>query len=251
MKHLIKKHVQQTGHANNLANFEKLIKFVSDYSTDYNPGKELLKLSSLQIMYETALEHQTAVHTAQSVYTAIITQREAAFNGFEKKVSAIILMLKAHTTSKEVMKDIMTLNRKIKSYRATAKLSESKLQEMAVNEKEVNYHSISQRGYENKVDNFNRLLTYLQTIPDYTPTETEWTLEGLKTYYLSLKAHNTSVKQAINTLGLARILRDRTFYDTETGLVPASWSVKAYVRALNGLHSPLYQMIKGIQFRNK
>lgn len=54
----------ETGHAKNVANLDDLISFVTGYGTTYNPSKSIIKLTTLQTLYNDLKAKNTAVVTA-------------------------------------------------------------------------------------------------------------------------------------------------------------------------------------------
>jgi hypothetical protein len=69
----------ETGHANNVANFENLITSATAFGTSYNPSKSTLKLTALQTLFDAAKESLNAVNIAQSAYSNAVAAREFAF----------------------------------------------------------------------------------------------------------------------------------------------------------------------------
>lgn len=49
-------------------------------------------------------------------------------------------------------------------------------------------------------------------------------------------------------LSNARISRNKTFYDAETGLVKLSGDVKKYVKSVYGAISPEFKQVSGLSF---
>ena len=72
----------ETGHANNVANFESLIISATAFGTSYNPSKESIKLTTLQILLTNSKETLNSLNISQSAYSNAVAARESAFEPF-------------------------------------------------------------------------------------------------------------------------------------------------------------------------
>ena len=61
--------ISETGHANNVANFESLIISASAFGTSYYPSKDSIKLPALQALLTASKQSLNAVNIAQSAYS--------------------------------------------------------------------------------------------------------------------------------------------------------------------------------------
>lgn len=238
----------QTGHAKNVYNFETLLNYVTAYGEIYNPAKEILKKENLQILMAQAFHNLSEVNTALSTYTSTVTAREEAFMGFDIFITNVYLTLKAFEPSKKVLDDALSYVKKLKGKRVVPKVSLEDITALSENEKEVKYNSVAQLGYDTRVENFDRLIALLSTIPSYKPNEAHLSIEGLKAKYNDLKVKNIAVKEATTALSNIRMERNKTLYFPETGLYSVAIGVKSYVRAIFGLSSPQYKQIKNVKF---
>lgn len=238
----------QTGHAKNVYNFETQLNFVMAYGEIYNPAKEILKKENLQALMAQAFQNLSEVNSVQSTYTQAVTAREESFMGFDTFITNVYLTLKAFESSKNVLEDAHSYVKKLKGQRVVPKVSFEEIKALSENEKEVKYNSVAQLGYDTRVENFDRLIALLSSIPSYMPNETHLSIEGLKTKYNDLKAKNIAVKEATTALSNTRMVRNKTLYFPETGLYSVAIGVKSYVRAIFGLSSPQYKQIKNIKF---
>lgn len=241
----------QTGHAKNVSNFESLIIFVEGYGAVYNPGKELLKLESLNQLKEIAILKLNEVNVTLSAYTHTVTERETAFEGIDTYVTNMYLQLRAYEPSKNVLADMQSYIRKFKGRRAVPKITLTELEKLSETESEVKYNSVAQLGYDSRVENLDRIIALLATIPSYQPNEAEYKLQGLQDKLTVLRDKNSKVTQATADLSNKRKDRNEVLYNSETGLYDVALGVKSYVRAVFGLNSPQYKQIKNLRFTLK
>ncbi|MDA3929757.1 MAG: hypothetical protein PF541_12460 [Prolixibacteraceae bacterium] len=114
--------------------------------------------------------------------------------------------------------------------------------------KEVNQSSSSQMSYDSRLDNFDKYIKLLASVPEYAPNETELTTESLTALYSDLSAKNTAVINATVPLNNARITRDQVLYTPLSGVVDISVDVKTYVKSVFGATAPQYKAISGLTF---
>jgi hypothetical protein len=238
----------ETGHAKNVANFEKLITNVTGFGRAYNPSKESIKLSALNILLASAKNSINQVNSAEPAYKNAVSAREAAFAPLAKLITRVNNSLKASNSSSQVDDSAMTLVRKLQGRRATPKLSDDEKKAAAAEGKEVNQVSASQMSYDSRLDNFDKLIKLLATEPEYSPNEADLKIESLTTYYNDLSTKNTAVINATIPLNNARISRNNVLYTPLTGVVDISADVKMYVKSVFGATSPQYKAISGLTF---
>jgi hypothetical protein len=117
--------------------------------------------------------------------------------------------------------------------------------------KEVNESSSSQMSFDNRLDNLDKLIKLLATVPEYAPNETELSVDGLTTLYNDLSSKNFDVIYASVPLTNARIVRDQVLYTPLTGVIDISVDVKTYVKSVFGATSPQYKAISGLTLINR
>lgn len=142
----------------------------------------------------------------------------------------------------------MTLVRKLQGRRSTPKMTDEEKQAAEAEGKEVKESSSSQMSYDSRLDNFDKLVKLLASVPEYAPNETDLTTESLTALYADLSAKNTAVINATVPLNNARIVRDQILYSALTGIVGISVDVKTYVKSVFGATAPQYKAISGLKF---
>ena len=238
----------ETGHAKNVANFEKLIAETSAFGENFNPSKATLKLPALNTQLATAKAAIAAVNSAEPAYKNAVSARDAAFAPLGKLITRINNALKASDTTVQEDESALTLVRKLQGRRATAKKTEDEKKALAAEGKEVVEISSSQMSFDSRLDNFDKLIKLLSSIPAYAPNEPDLKVEALTALYNDLKAKNMAVINAETPLSTARIARNEVLYKQNTGIVDITVDVKNYVKSVFGATSPQYKLISNLKF---
>ena len=161
----------ETGHAKNVTNLESLITSVSAFGTSYNPSKESLKLTALQTLLTASKSSMSTLYVALPNYSNAVAARESAFENFSKLITRVNNALKATDTTVQVDESAQTIVRKIQGKRASAIISEEDKKLLAADGKEVNQISASQMSYDSRLENFDKLIALLVSVPLYNPNE--------------------------------------------------------------------------------
>lgn len=238
----------ETGHAKNVTNLESLITSIIALETSYNPSRDSIKLTSLQTLLTASTESLNAVNIAQVAYSNAVAARKVAFEPFSKLITRVMNSLKASGASTQVVQSARTIVRKLQGRRASAKITEEEKKDLEAEGKEVNQISASQMSFDNRIENFDRLIMLLSSIPLYNPNEAELKVETLKALHNQLKEKNTEVILPIVQLSNSRIARNKILYSENTGLVDVALDSKTYIKSIFGATSPQYKQISKLRF---
>lgn len=238
----------ETGHAKNVANFDELISSVTGFGTTYNPSKASIKLIALQTLATNAKNSVTAVNAALPAYTSAVAAREAAFEPLSKLVTRVYSALKATDVTEQLEGGVLTFVRKIQGRRASKKLNTTEKKILIERGETLPDISASQMSYDNRLDNFDKLIKLLTSVTLYAPNEADLKVTALTTLYNDLKAKNTAVINAATPLSNARIARNDVLYKEITGMVSIVAAVKAYIKSLFGATSPQYKQISSLKY---
>jgi hypothetical protein len=88
------------------------------------------------------------------------------------------------------------------------KENEDEKKAAAAEGKEIVEISSSQMSFDSRLDNFDKLIKLLSSIPAYAPNEPDLKVEALTALYNDLKAKNMAVINAETPLSTARIARN-------------------------------------------
>ena len=238
----------ETGHAKNVTNLESLITSIIALETSYNPSRDSIKLPALQALLTASKESLNAVNIAQATYSNAVAARKVAFEPFGKLITRVMNSLKASGTSTQVVQSARTIVRKLQGRRASAKITEEEKKALEAEGKEVNQISASQMSFDNRIENFDRLIMLLSSIPLYNPNEEELKVETLKALHNQLKEKNSEVILPIVQLSNSRIARNKILYSENTGLVDVALDSKTYIKSIFGATSPQYKQISKLRF---
>lgn len=241
----------ETGHAKNVANFEDLISFCTNYGTQYNPSKPSIKLPALNTLFTSAKNSLTAINTALPPWQNAVNAREIVFNPLSKLITRVVNAVEASNVSKQVIADVKTIARKIQGKRATPKLPTIPDDPNTPEDESQKSISASQMSFDNRIENMEKLIQLLASQPGYAPNETELKVTTLTTLLADMRTKNTAVVNAFTPLSNARIARNTLLYTQGTGLVDIAGQVKSYVKSVFGATSPQYKQISKLKFTQR
>ena len=239
----------ETGHSKNVANMDQLASFTLGYGPAYNPTKISIRTEALLGISSNAKKAIENVNLALPLYSNAVAEREAAFAPLAKLATRVLNALKATDTSPQVIDNAKTLVRKIQGQRATPKKSAEQLKTIEASGKEVVEISTSQVSFTSRMENLDKLIKLLGTIPFYSPNEVELTVDSLIALSNKLKAINSAVLGAVTPLSNARLARNSILYKTDTGLVDTAMDAKFYIKSLFGATSPEFKQVSKLEFR--
>ena len=235
-------------HAKNVTNFETLISVVVSLGATYNPSKDSLKLPALQTLHSAATDSMTALKNAESATATAVDTRELAFKSIGSLFTRINNALKASNSTVQADDTAKSIFRKLHGKRASAKLTEDQKAVLLAEGKEVNQNSNSQMGYDDRVENFESLISFLQTVPEYNPNEEELKITTLQALLSDLKAKNISVIQNRIAEDTVRGVRKSVQNTPLTGLVDIANDVKSYIKSVFGVNSTQYKLVSKLRF---
>jgi hypothetical protein len=238
----------ETGHAKNVAHFDELISSAMGYGPIYYPSRASLKLEALQSLSALVKDAIGGVNSAYPVYSNAVAAREAAFTPLSKLVTRALNSIKATDTLSHVDDNAKTFARKIQGRRATPKMTEAQKKEATEAGKEVFEISSSQMSYDSRLENFDKFIKLLASVPQYTPNEEDLKITSLTSLYNDLKAKNIAVVNATIPLTNARLLRNELLYKPNTGLVDLAIDTKTYIKSIFGATSPQYKQVSKLEF---
>lgn len=238
----------ETGHAKNVANFENLISICTGYETSYNPSKAAIKLPALSILFTGANNSLTAINTVLPSYTNAINARAIVFDPLSKLITRVINALDSSDVPKQTVATAKTIARKIQGKRASKKLPPAVANPATPAIESPKNISASQMGFDNRIENLDKLIQLLSSQTGYTPNETDLQVTALSDLLADMKDKNTAAINALTPLSNARIARNYLLYATGTGLVDISVEVKKYVKSVFGGTSPQYKQVSGLKF---
>lgn len=243
--------IAETGHAKNVANFDSLISSITAFGETYNPSKESIKLTSLISLQNTAKESLNNLYIAQATYSNAVAARDNAFEPLSKLATRIYNSLRATDTTEQVDKSAQTITRKLQGRRASAKISDEDKKLLEEKGIEVNQISASQMSYDSRLENFDKLIMLLSTIPEYKPNEVDLKVETLTELHNQLKEKNSDVISATVLISNNRITRNKILYSKNSGLVDIAFDSKIYIKSVFGATSPQFKQVSKLYFKSR
>jgi hypothetical protein len=238
--------ISESGHAKNVATFEKLVKNITDFGTVFNPSKESIKLPALNNHLGEAKTAIFNVNAAEAAWKNAVKVRESAFGPLSKFFTRVGSSLKSSASSSLIDETAMSLIRKLQGRRASHKMTDGEKQAAEAEGKTVKESSSSQMSIDNRLDFLDKLIKLLSSIPEYAPNETELSVVGLTALYNDLNSKNLDVVTAEVSLNKARIERNKVLYTPLSGVIDVFADVKMYVKSVFGTTSPEYKSISGL-----
>ena len=159
--------------------------------------------------------------------------------------------MKASDTTVQVDDSAQTIVRKLQGRRASAKITDEEKKALEAEGKEVNQISATQLSYDSRLENLDKLIMLLESVPYYKPNEEDLKVESLKSLQTDLRAKNNDVVVASIQLSNARIARNELLYKPLTGLVDTAFDFKVYIKSVFGATSPQYKQISKLKFVDK
>lgn len=250
--------ISEVGHAKVVANFNQLIQFCAAHGNTYAPSFDSIKPQNLSNLLQNAEATLLAINIAKPANDHAITARDAEFTALNPLITRIINTLAASGVPNKTVQQARTLVRKLTGKRADNTLTTTVIVESedgtTTEEKDLTAKkkiSVSQMSYDNRVQNFSKLVEFLGAIPAYNPTEFNLSIAGLKAFHQNLENKNQAVLSTAIPLSNARIQRNKILYETDKGVVDIANNVKKYIKGLFGANSAEYKQISKLRFVGK
>lgn len=242
-----KNSVTETGHAKNVANFQRLISHCVAFGSVYNPSKTTLQITSLDTRLTIAGSEIAKVATAKNTFDTATSERQTAFAPLKQLSTRIFNFLSATESSDLIIANARTINNKLQGRRSKPIPKTTPVEDGDT--PTPKHISVSRQSYDMLIANFSEFVSFLSQIPSYMPNEIDLKVTSLNTYLESLKTSNTNLITAEVTYNNARMSRDKIFYLKDSGLVDIALSVKKYVKAIFGATSTEYKQIGSLSFQ--
>lgn len=240
--------ISEVGYSKNLANWQQLISIVISFGSDYNPSREAIQIPQLQQVASNAQDATHVLNATKAEYKNATAERAETFKLLTPLTSRTISAIKASSTIGRQDNNAKALVRKIQGNKATKK-STPDPQAMNTEGSDMKEKSTSQMSFDNRIANFDELIAYFESIPEYAPNEEALKPIGLRTFSNNLKTKHNRATIATIALKSARSTRNKIQEAPLTGLVDLSVDVKNYVRSVFGISSYEFKQLSKLTFR--
>jgi hypothetical protein len=230
---------QETGHAKNVANMDLFKKYCTSLGIEFNPSRVELQLPQLSQLVTSCKTCLKVVKDNKATYHFATNEREVAFLPMAKLVTKILAAVTATGATTQTLNDVRGLIRKIKGRRAKPLPKQPTATNIdQANAATAKNKSVSQQGFDNRIDHLEQLIAILATLPKYKPNEQELTVNGLTRYLEDLQIKNNAASDAETALNNARISRNEVMYGEKNSLIEVAAALKSYIKSVYGALSP-------------
>ena len=240
--------ISESGHSKNVANWGQLTTTVLSFGSAYNPSRKEIQIPMIQQIGTDANLAMSVLNGVKAEYKNASAARADAFEPIGPLVTRCMDALKSTATIYRVDDNAKTVARKMHGRRASTKkvVDPMALTTEGKIEQEI---STSQMSYDNQLSNFDELISYFESVPEYAPNEPELKTANLRAFWNALKAKNDRAVCATIDFGHARAKRNEILYTPISGMIDLSVDVKTYVRSVYGIKSPEYKSLTKLTFK--
>lgn len=237
----------ETGHAKNVANYEKFIGVCVGFGAEYKPSLADLKVDSMKVQLTKAKSALKELKLAERTFGNETNNRELAFATITGLATRVIRSLESCGANELTVEDARSINNKLQGKRATP-LTNQELKGEADPATEPKTRSTSQRSFDNQVDHFEKLITAVSAEPRYNPNELDLQVIHLNSILEELTIRNQLASQAENALNDARTKRNEILYADKTGICDIVTAVKSYAISAFKTSSKEYKKLTKFKF---
>lgn len=224
----------ESGHVQNVVNFEELLSIINEYGATYNPSQATIMLASMKKLCYSAIQALNVVSMSLPSYNLACSAREVAFEPLSKVAFKLLICIKSNSTSDSAIKSATTLVRKITGRKITPTTYEL---------------SSHPQNHEARANSFEKLIKLVSALPNYQPNDNNLELTSLTCLLNKLKEQNATVKNAKTVVCNAQAALFNLLYKPISGVVDVACDAKYYIKTLYGSTSPQYQQVCRIEFR--
>ena len=235
----------EKGHAKNVANFAKMIEFVSTYDK-YKPYQKRIFIESLRAIYDKANASIEEVSTLVVNFNNSTNDRADLFDPLSVLTTRIINAFTSSDASERKIEDAKGFQRKIQGA-SSPKAKKPKAPDAPV----PNEISSSQQSYDQKIMHFGSLIKTLKSEPSYKPNEEDLTVDALNGLLKEFKNTTTQLNKTLAAIKKVRLTRNKILYTPKTGLYDITMQVKTYVKGAYTATATEYKQLVKLAFTDE
>ena len=230
-------------HVKNAESYSRLVDICTGLGGIYNPGQESLQIDALRAQQDQVKKVLDQVIETKTAFDNVVNQRKRAFQGLRPLTASVLRTLEASGATPERLADARAFVHQLLgvSFRSRA-------QPTVEDAAPIRKRSTLQLAYVSKADSFARLIKVVETEPLYKTNEMHLRVEGLQAALKQLEAFNDKVSKARVSWSNALIQRNEVMYGPATSFRRTAIAARKYVRALFGLKSEQYALLKVLRF---
>lgn len=230
-------------HVKNAESYSRLVDICTGLGGIYNPGNESLQVEALIAQQNEVKKVLDQVIETKTAFDNAVNERKRAFHGLRRLTASVLRTLEASATTPERLADARAF-----VHQLLGVSSRSRAQPTVEGAALVHRRSTLQLAYVSKADSFARLIKVVETEPLYKTNEMHLRVEGLQATLKQLEAFNDKVSKARVCWSNALIQRNEVMYSANGSFRKTAIAVRRYVRALFGLNSEQYALLKVLRF---
>lgn len=235
----------ETGHAKNVANFRELITIVNSFGAQYQPMAEALKVDALEEQAKRVEDTLNKLKEAETLAKQATASLQAEFKTLNTLTSQLMGLLISSGAKASSIDEAKAIQKRITG--SNNKKKKADLPTDGTTEKKAS-RSTSRQSYDSRLDDFEKLITVLQNVPEYKPNEEVFQPETLKKKVLAMK--NAIQENDVRENTRAQMMNDRNalLYEEDNGVVAIALKVKGYIKAVfGGVKSVQYKAVGKIK----
>lgn len=236
----------ETGHAKNVANFSRLIKFCEGYGAGYDPAYPAITIKSLNALLDDAQKAVAGVASTKYAESNAINDRRQAYKGIKAYSSRLISSLKSSSAAtKQTIEDAKGFHRKVKGIRAADLNNNAPVDGT---DGTPNHISVSQLSYSNLVEHLTGISNIISGEATYATNVADMQPVGITAFINNLREQNDEVNRQTVAASNSRIARNSTLYAESDGVFFIAQKVKDYIKSVYKQNSPQYKQVSNIAF---
>lgn len=230
--------------ATNLQAFQTALAICTAQGAAYQPTKPMLVLASANTAFadsHTAVDDSIAEMVAEKL---VVNDREAGFIGSGKLATRILAAVETSGASKQDVEDMKGFVRKVHGGR-TKKIQ---IDDPNTPEDESKHISVSQRGYSDVVEHFEKIHELLIALgADYDVNEPDLKVNAIKAKITDWTALNQATIDAGVATKNSRNAKNALLYENEDSLYERLRLMKKYFLQAFGSDSDQYNQISALK----
>lgn len=231
----------EVGHNKNVANFKSLYKILEEMGPLYNPTKPSIQMTELVNMHNQLLGLVAVFNEKNPLYKNAVAEREVNMQPFSKLITRVYRSFKASSESEPDIENVQSMARQLRGMKKPKNINPEEQSSESI--------STSRMSYDNRTANFEALIAFLETKPEYMPNEDDLKIVNLKAFNQLQGTLNESVNETANALDTARTARNRLLYKMPNGAVALADNVKDYLVSLGDDGKNYYKRAVRLKFR--
>ncbi len=230
----------EVGFGAKLRKAQDLVHYIGQFD-GYNPPRPDESIGGMNDLLNQIIASNAEVVHIQQLYKGAVTKRIQMYHDADLSIMRLLPSISGAVEA-QFGKDSLELE-SIKSYiKKMRSIRVPKAPKDPTIEPETKTISRSEQSFGSLIQSFNNIITILNELTGYNPSNTKLTVDSLKTLSQEATNQNNSVAKYISDLKTVKAKRLALYDDLHDRVQ----RIKAYVKAQYGYSSEQYKLIKGL-----